>query len=50
LFFYYPFDDYISYLMCVDELEFCEEIVCGEKPQDRLMVFRLPCIANGTEA
>lgn len=42
LFFYYPFDDYVSYLMGMEELEFCEEIDCGADPQDRVLVFRLP--------
>jgi len=43
LFFYYPFDDYVSYLMSVDELEFDGEIDCGKNPQDRILVFRLVC-------
>lgn len=30
LFFYYPSDEYISYLMTVDELEFFDEIMCGD--------------------
>ena len=30
LFFYYPSDEYISYLMTVDELEFLDEIDCGD--------------------
>ena len=42
LFFYYPFDDYVSYLMSVDELEFYGEIGCGTNPQDRILIFRLP--------
>ena len=41
LFFYYPFDDYISYLMGVDELELWEELDCGSDPRDRIMIFRL---------
>ena len=45
LFFYYPFDDYVSYLMSVDELEFFGEIGCGRHPQDRLLIFRLPSYA-----
>ena len=28
LFFYYPSDEYISYLMTVEELMFTDEIVC----------------------
>ena len=30
LFFYYPSEEYISYLMTVDELEFYDEIECGD--------------------
>lgn len=30
LFFYYPSEEYISYLMAVDELEFYDEIECGD--------------------
>ena len=45
LFFYYPFDDYVSYLMSVDELEFYGEIGCGTHSQDRLLIFRLPSYA-----
>ena len=47
LFFYYPADEYISYLMTVDELEFYDEIVCddlfeGSDPRERIMIFHLP--------
>lgn len=47
LFFYYPADEYISYLMTVDELEFYDEIECddlfaGNDPQERIMIFQLP--------
>ena len=47
LFFYYPADEYISYLMTVDELEFYDEIECddlfeGNDPRERIMVFQLP--------
>ena len=47
LFFYYPSDEYISYLMTVDELEFYDEIECydlfeGHDPRERIMVFQLP--------
>jgi predicted RNA methylase len=46
LFFYYPSDAYISYLMTVDELEFFGEIDCGDlfagnDPRERIAVFRL---------
>lgn len=45
LFFYYPADAYISYLMTVDELEFYEEISCmdlfeGNDPRERIAIFR----------
>ena len=47
LFFYYPADEYISYLMIVDELEFYDEIECddlfaGKDPRERIMIFQLP--------
>jgi len=47
LFFYYPADEYISYLMTVDELEFYDEIECddlfeGKDPRERIMIFQLP--------
>ncbi|MBR2048040.1 MAG: SAM-dependent methyltransferase [Oscillospiraceae bacterium] len=47
LFFYYPADEYISYLMTVDELEFYDEIECddlfeGRDPRERILIFQLP--------
>ena len=47
LFFYYPADEYISYLMTVDELEFYDEIECddlfeGSDPRERILIFQLP--------
>ena len=47
LFFYYPADEYISYLMTVDELEFYDEIECDDlfeenDPRERIMIFLLP--------
>lgn len=44
LFFYYPSDEYVSYLMTVDELEFYDEIECGDlfagnDLRERIMVF-----------
>ena len=47
LFFYYPSDEYISYLMTVDELEFYDEIECddlfeGHDMRERIMIFQLP--------
>lgn len=46
LFFYYPADKYISYLMSVDELEVYDEVDCGDlfagnDPRERIAVFRL---------
>lgn len=47
LFFYYPSDEYISYLMTVPELEFLDEISCedlfeGENERERIVVFQIP--------
>ena len=46
LFFYYPSDEYLSYLMTVDELMFEDEIECGdlfpgEDPRERIVIFEL---------
>ena len=46
LFFYYPSDEYISYLMTVDELVFSDEIDCrdlfpGENKRERIVVFEV---------
>ena len=46
LFFYYPSDEYIAWLMTVDELEFFDEIDCrdlflDEDERERVMVFRM---------
>ena len=46
LFFYYPSEEYISYLMTVDELEFYDEIICddlfeGNDLRERIMIFWL---------
>ena len=46
LFFYYPSDEYISYLMTVDELEFLDEIDCqdlfdGKNLRERILVFQM---------
>lgn len=46
LFFYYPSDEYISWLMTVDELSFYDEIDCrdlfeGNDERERIMVFKL---------
>lgn len=47
LFFYYPSDEYIAYLMTVGALEFYDEIDCGDlfegiDPRERIMIFSLP--------
>ena len=47
LFFYYPSDEFISWLMTVDELDFFDEIECddlfpGRDPRERIMIFSLP--------
>ena len=46
LFFYYPADEYISYLMTVEELEFYDEIECDDlftgDARERIMIFTLP--------
>ena len=47
LFFYYPADEYVSYLMTVDELEFYDEIECddlfaGNDPRERILIFQIP--------
>ena len=47
LFFYYPSDEYIAYLMTVDELDFYDEIECddlfeGSDFRERIMIFQLP--------
>lgn len=46
LFFYYPSEEYISYLMTVDELEFYDEIACddlfgGSDLRERIVIFLL---------
>lgn len=47
LFFYYPSDEYLSYLMTVDDLAFYDEIACGDlfagnDPRERIVIFSLP--------
>ena len=47
LFFYYPSDEYMAYLMTVEELDFYDEIECddlfdGTDPRERIMSFTLP--------
>ena len=47
LFFYYPSDEFLAYLMTVEELEFYDEIECedlfpGNDPRERVMIFWQP--------
>ena len=47
LLFYYPSDEYIAYLMGVEELEFYDEIECDDffqtsDPRECIMIFQLP--------
>ena len=46
LFFYYPEDAYISYLMTVEELEFYDEIECDDlfegDAREKILIFQLP--------
>ena len=47
LFFYYPSDEYVAYLMGVEELDFYDEIECddlfdGKDPRERILIFSLP--------
>lgn len=49
LFFYYPSDAYVAYLMTVEELDFFDEIECrdlfpGQDPRERILIFQLPCL------
>lgn len=46
LFFYYPSDEYVSYLMAEPELMFFDEIDCrdlfdGDNPRERVLIFQL---------
>ena len=46
LFFYYPSEEYISYLMTVDEMEFFDEISCGDlfegnDSREEIMIFKI---------
>ena len=47
LLFYYPSDEFVSYLMTVGELDFYDEIECddlfsGQDPRERILIFSLP--------
>ncbi len=51
LFFYYPSDEYISYLMTVDEMEFFDEIDCsdlfeGKNQRERIMVWKMKVFSD----
>ena len=46
LFFYYPSDEYLSYLMTVDEMMFFDEIDCrdlfpGNDSRERVLIFEI---------
>lgn len=46
LFFYYPSEEYIAYLMTVDELAFVDQIDCadlfdGNNPREQIIIFRI---------
>ena len=46
MFFYYPSDEYMAYLMTVDELMFADEIDCrdlfdGKDVRERIIVFEI---------
>ena len=46
LFFYYPSDEYVAYLMTADELMFLDEIDCrdlfaGDDPRERILIFEV---------
>ena len=46
LFFYYPAEEYVAYLMTVEELSFLDEIDCmdlfeGNNKRERILVFRM---------
>ena len=51
LFFYYPSDEFVAYLMTVDELDFYDEIECDDlfapDPRERILIFRLMPYENG---
>ena len=53
LFFYYPADEYIAYLMTVDELEFYDEIECDDlftgDARERIVIFTLPDYGDEAE-
>ncbi len=49
LFFYYPSNEYLAWLMTEDELMFVDEIDCrdlfeGNDPRERILIFEMSCI------
>ena len=46
LFFYYPSDEFVSFLMTVEALDFFDEIECDDlfkgDPRERILIFQLP--------
>ena len=46
LFFYYPSDEFLAFLMTVEELDFYDEIECDDlfrgDPRERILIFQLP--------
>ena len=51
LFFYYPADEYVAFLMTVEVLDFFDEIECDDlfapDPRERILIFRLPDYETG---
>lgn len=51
LFFYYPSDEFVSFLMTVEALDFFDEIECDDlfkgDPRERILIFQLPDYAIG---
>ena len=53
LFFYYPSDEFVAWLMTVEEAEFYDEIECddlfpGYDERERVLIFRLPVFEGET--
>ena len=53
LFFYYPSDEFLAFLMTVEELEFYDEIECDDlfagDARERIMIFQLPSYEIGEQ-
>ena len=52
MFFYFPSEEYIAYLMTVEALEFYDEIECDDlfaenRQRERIMIFSLPGLGGG---